>query len=254
LRVQRAFFPEGHGLPHVYLLHPPGGLVPGDRLSINVHSEAEAHALVTTPAAGKCYRSDGRRAHQEVLLRVDAGASLEWLPQENIVFNGALVHLDTRVDLAVGATFVGWNLLCLGRPASSAPFEQGLCTERFTLWCEGVPLFIERAVYDSASALRHGAWGLAGHAATGSMVVYPATPAMLDRAREIEVDAGARPRLAAGATAGLFGSTLLANGVLCCRYLGDDVGDAREHFGQVWAALRPELLGRAAIRPRIWAT
>src|SRR5262249_43518141 len=125
LRVQRAFYPEGPDLPHVYLLHPPGGLAPGDRLSIEIGVARWARALVTTPAAGKCYRSDGRVSEQKQTLRVAAGSSLEWLPQENIVFDGSCVRLSTRVELEEGASFVGWDVLCLGRPASGERFTRG---------------------------------------------------------------------------------------------------------------------------------
>ena len=36
LVVQRPFYPEGPGVPHVYLLHPPGGIVGGDSLRVEV--------------------------------------------------------------------------------------------------------------------------------------------------------------------------------------------------------------------------
>src|SRR5258706_11967801 len=88
LRVQRAFYPEGPTVCHVYVLHPPGGVVPGDQLSFDVGVESGARALITTPAATKVYRSDGRRAVQRTRLSVAPGAALEWLPQETIVFDG----------------------------------------------------------------------------------------------------------------------------------------------------------------------
>src|SRR3954470_4851974 len=57
VQVQRAFFPEGRGCCHIYVLHPPGGLVSGDSLTVRGEVGRDAHALVTTPAAGKVYRS-----------------------------------------------------------------------------------------------------------------------------------------------------------------------------------------------------
>src|SRR6476620_11342443 len=87
LVVQRPFYPEGD-VAHVYLVHPPGGVVGGDQLRLNVLAREGAHALITTPAATKFYRSDGRVAHQRQEIVADA-ASIEWLPQETIVFPDA---------------------------------------------------------------------------------------------------------------------------------------------------------------------
>ena len=64
LRIQRAFYPEPGGVCHAYLLHPPGGVVAGDRLAINVELDEGAQVLLTTPAAGKFYRSAGRTARR----------------------------------------------------------------------------------------------------------------------------------------------------------------------------------------------
>src|SRR3569623_3774405 len=111
LRVQRPFFPEGAGVCHIYVLHPPGGVVGGDELEIDVAVRAGAHALITAPAAGKFYRRAGAPARQPQLLRVAAAAALEWLPRENIVFDGARAELCTRVELAEGARFIGWEIM-----------------------------------------------------------------------------------------------------------------------------------------------
>jgi urease accessory protein len=51
----------------------------------------------------------------------------------------------------------------------------------------------------------------------------------------------------------LAGVTLLPE-LLVVRYLGHDAETARRYFEQLWALLRPELIGRAAVPPRIWTT
>ena len=87
LVVQRPFYPEPNGTCHLYVLHPPGGVVGGDRLSVDVRlARGAARALLTTPAAAKFYRTQGLRAAQRLHMRVGAGSRLEWLPQENIVY------------------------------------------------------------------------------------------------------------------------------------------------------------------------
>src|SRR5205085_6360717 len=63
LVVQRPFYPEGDPC-HVYLVHPPGGVVGGDALRIDATVDPGAHALITTPAATKFYRCEERISTQ----------------------------------------------------------------------------------------------------------------------------------------------------------------------------------------------
>ena len=90
LRVQRPFYPEG-GTAHIYLLHPPGGVVGGDGLDIGITARRQAHGLFTTPGATKFYLSAGDTAGVQQALTVEAGGTLEWFPQENIFFPGAQI-------------------------------------------------------------------------------------------------------------------------------------------------------------------
>lgn len=242
LRVQRPFYPEGEGVCHVYILHPPGGMVGGDELVIDVAVGAGASVLLTTPAAGKFYRSNGAVARQSHHLRVAQGAMLEWLPQEGIVFDGAHAELSTRVELAEGAGFIGWEILCLGRPGAGERFTHGALRQRVELWREGMPLYIERARYEEGAAALTAPWGLAGCAVSGSLWCVCDGEELLARVRE-----------AVAPAAGLFSATRL-DGVLLCRYLGDHADEARRCFETVWQVLRPALLQRSACAPRIWAT
>src|SRR3569623_194052 len=242
LRVQRPFYPEGAGVCHIYVLHPPGGVVGGDELVIDVAVSAGAHALITAPAAGKFYRSAGATARQTQMLRVAAAAALEWLPQENIAFDGARAELCTRVELAEGARFIGWEIMCLGRPGAGAGFQHGVVRQRFEVWREGLPLFIARGRYEQAGAARSALWGLAGRAVSGSLLCAYEAPGLVEEVRA-----------AISTRDGLFSATQL-EGVLVCRYLGDHADEARQCFERAWDILRPAALQRASCTPRIWAT
>jgi urease accessory protein len=118
-------YPEGDAVCQAIVLHPPSGIAGGDHLAISAEVGAGAHAQLTTPGAGKWYRSGGAEASQCIELSVAEGAMLEWLPQETIVFDGAQARMETRVSLAADSNYIGWDILCLGRAASGERFEHG---------------------------------------------------------------------------------------------------------------------------------
>lgn len=243
LQVQRPFYPEGD-VCHVYLLHPPGGIVGGDRLEIAAEIEAGAHALLTTPAAGKFYRSAGRSAEQWQRFAVADGAALEWFPQETVVFDGARARNVTRVELAPGARFIGWEIVCLGRTASGERFGNGLFVQGMEVYRQGRPIFLERNHFDGGGAVLDAPWGLSGWPVTGTLVCAGADESDLTAVRDA---------LGEDEADELTGATLLGE-VLLARYVGSVAERARERFIRVWEALRPRKFGRPAQQPRIWST
>ena len=244
LQVQRPFYPEGRGPCHVYVLHPPGGLVGGDRLSIDVTADPGAEALLTTPAATKFYRTAGAKAEQRVALRVAQGATLEWLPQETIVFGAANGESSVNVDVASGGKFLGWEICCFGRPASGDHFASGRFVQRLELRVDGRPVAVERAEFDGARDVMRQRVALAGCAVTGSFVAVTDRTELAERIRAVlPVPVGTE----------LFSVTSRRH-VLVCRYLGDSVERARKGFVLAWSVARESLFGRASQPPRIWAT
>lgn len=245
LYVQRAFRPDGDDALHVYLLHPPGGLVGGDRLEMDVRVRAGAAALITTPAAQKLYRSRGPEATQRVRLTVERGARLEWFPSETIAFDGAVARLDTTVELAAGASFCGWDIGCFGRPTLAEGFLRGRLRTSFGL-ARGEPLLGERLMVDGGSPVLSAPWGLGGRPVYGNLYWAPADGALVTGACE-------RLRRELGASAVQHAVTAL-DGVLALRALGDRCEQVRALLIQAWITLRPELCGVPAAPPRIWAT
>lgn len=149
LRVLKRLYPEGPGTCHHVLVHPPGGIVGGDRLEIDIEVGEDAHALVTTPGATRFYRSAGAVATQELCARVAAGGRLEWLPLETIAYRGAIAVNRMRFELAEGAQMIGWDLLALGLPAAGEPFSQG----RFEQHLELPGAWLERGIVDPGDSL-----------------------------------------------------------------------------------------------------
>jgi len=240
LAVQRPFYPEGD-VCHLYLLHPPGGVVGGDELDIRVHAAPGARALVTSPGAAKFYRSAGAAAAVVQTLSVGAGATVEWLPQESIAFPGARVRQMTRIELDAGAAFAGWDILSLGRPANAEPFATGSLDACLEVWRDGVPVLVDRLRVANAEDLVSPA-GLRGHAVVATLVATPATADDAQRLRALALAGRAE-----------LGVTLL-DGLLVARLLADDTAVAKAAWRLAWEMLRPGFAGRPACPPRIWAT
>lgn len=243
LVIQKPFYPEADTC-HVYLIHPPGGVVGGDKLDLEVTLDNRAHALLTTPAANKFYRSAGARADVTQAFRVAEGAVLEWLPQENIFFSDSRVSLQTRIELAADTKLMTWEMNCLGRPASGENFGQGRLRQGLELWQNGKPLFIDRSTIQGGDAIEQAEWGLAGYTVVGTFVVFPATLAMLEHVRQDMAKPGDGVRF----------SVSLMGHVLVCRCLSQQAEAMREIFSRVWTRLRPALIDKPACIPRIWNT
>lgn len=246
LAIQKALYPEGREVCHGIVLHPPGGIAGGDRLVIDADVQPGANVLLTTPGAGKWYRAEAAAASQQLRFTVGFGATLEWLPRETIVFEGAQAEMETEVNLAGDACFVGWEMLCLGRSAAGERFGRGRLRLATRIAIDGQPLWVERGSIDGGSPLLDSSVGFAGHAVSGTM---------LASGRDVPPALVAQGRDCAGrsATDGYIGITALPR-MLVARYLGDSVEQGFAFFLQLWRMLRPALLGREACPPRIWST
>jgi urease accessory protein len=243
LVVQKPLYPEGEEVCHAIVVHPPGGIAGGDELDISLEARSGAHALLTTPGAGKWYRTAGPWARQQIAIEVAAGAALEWLPQEAIVFDGAAARLSTRVRLAADARFLGWEIVCLGRTGSGERFARGALRIEAEVRVDGRLAWRERGSIEGGGALLQASAGLAGRTVFGTL--FAASPGI--GAAELAACRALPPAEGEGA------ATLLPQ-VLLARYLGDSSEAARRYFAALWRALRPALVGREASEPRIWRT
>ncbi len=243
LRVQKALYPEDRKVCHAIVVHPPGGVVGGDRLEIDIGVGAQAHAFITTPGAAKWYKANGKVSRQRVHLHVGEGAALEWLPQETIFFDTADVALEQDIELAAGATFIGCEILCMGRRGSGEVFNAGRVAQRSSIRRDGRLIWWEQGAMlggrlDSPLAL------------DGKTVC--ATLIAAGKALPAAVISAIRADIAADGDH-VFGVTQ-TKGVLIARHLGDDSETARRLMLTVWRRVRPHLLDREAVTPRIWQT
>jgi urease accessory protein len=245
LRLQRALYPEGDDLCHAILLHPPGGIAHGDALHIGIQAGTDTRTLLTTPGASKWYRSGGSQATQRLHFELAAGACLEWLPQENIFFDGARAALHLEVNMAEDAAFIGLESHCLGREAMGERFHDGRIAINSRINIGNKPVRLERGVLIGGSDWLMNPAGLAGapYFATLTAVGQTINPALLAACRAVENEDGL-----------LSGCTLLPENVFIARCLAHDSQAPRRWFLRLWAVLRPALIGEPARIPRIWRT
>ena len=260
LKVQRPFFPEGDShsnlhrncVCHVVTLHTAGGVVGGDRLSTQVYLAQNAHALCTTATAAKIYRSNGLTAEQTTHLRIAAGGTLEWLPQETIVFDGADYRQRLRVDLEGDALWLGWEITRLGRTARGERFSSGHWRSHTEVWQDGKLLWVDPQQILGGSGPLTSPHGLnncpvvASFAVLGQPVAQLPTD-LLSQTRQFS------PTSASAHSAPTFqhAATRLQSGLLY-RYRGHSTLEARRWFIQVWHRLRLALVKRPGYLPRVW--
>jgi urease accessory protein len=249
LRVLQRLYPEGPGICHHVLVHPPGGIVGGDELSIDAALDAGTHALITTPGATRFYRSNGARAAQRAVLRVAAGARLEWLPLETIAYRGCIGENRVRIELAVGAEMIGWDVLALGLPAAAEPFDAGVFTQQLEL----PGCWLERGrIAASDTRLLDSPLGLAGQRVVVTM--WFARGSTLPTARRDALLDSAREAAAATLLGPLCGVTSPNDRIVVLRALATRVEPAMALLCDVRARWRRLAWNLAANPPRVWQT
>jgi urease accessory protein len=249
LRVLQRLYPEGPGICHHVLVHPPGGIVGGDTLEIDVHLAEGSHALITSPGATRFYRTAGEPALQALQARLDDGARLEWLPLETIAHSGCVGENRLRFELAPGAQMIGWDVLALGLPASGEGFERG----RFTQHLELPGRWLERGVIDAQDRrLLDSPLGLAGHAVMGTLWLAAGT-AWADPQREALLDA-ARTVATEHPLAPTAGVTAPNDATLVLRVLAPRVEPLMNLLVRVRAAWREQAWSLPGNPPRLWRT
>jgi urease accessory protein len=249
LRVLRRLYPEGDAVCHQVLVHPPGGIVGGDRLAVDLSLGAGSHALLTTAGATRFYRSAGPTATQTVVARVDAGARLEWLPLETIAYPGCRVDNRLRFELAEDAQMIGWDVLALGLPAAGAPFDRG----SFDQTIELPGLWLEHgAIAGDDALLLDSPLGLAGRRALATLWLASGRP--LPAALTAALLDDARTAIAASALAPSAGVSAQDPRLLVLRALAPRVEPALQLLQAAWGAWRARAWQLAPCPPRVWRT
>ena len=229
------------------LVTTSGGLVGGDRLDIGVGLAEGAVAHVTASAAEKVYRSLGPTTRVRQSLSVAAGAALEFLPLETILFDGARLRRETTVELGPGAGFLGGDIVVFGRRARGERFTTGFLREVWQVRRAG------RLVWGDALHVEGDIAGiiddpacLDGAAAFATMILAPAKQdprSLLDCARNIQ---------SASATAALRSGVTTTAGLVIARWLAADDAALRKAYADLASYFRQEVLGLPPAMSRLW--
>ncbi len=248
LRILQSLYPEGNQICHNVLVHPPGGLVGGDTLDIQVNVAEGAHALVSTPSATRFYKSGGQAALQQVTATLAPGARLEWLPLEAIAYNDCEATNRAIFNLAPTAELMAWDVTALGLPSSDMAFTKG----HFQQHLEIPGVWLERGnLRGDDTRWLNSPLGLAGQKCLASLVfasgnnIEPQRVAQgLEAAREV---LEAHPlRLQAGITCA-------HPQVIVLRVMSPLVEPSMDLLKHVWAAWRHTLWALPSTPPRIWS-
>ena len=248
LRVLKSLYPEGSAICHTVLVHPPGGLVGGDRIDIRLTAHPYSHALVTTPGATRFYRTEKGLAAQELKAKICRHARLEWLPLETIAYNQCQGLNKICFEIEDGGELIAWDITALGLPTAALPFEQGQLQQHM----EVKDIWLERGLIDANDhRLMSGPLGLANHRCTSTLVFATGT----DMTRDRRNFALSLARDVANRQSGevLAGVTSPHARIVVLRALSPLVEPTQTLFRAVWAAWRNGLWEIESKPPRIWA-
>lgn len=234
----RARLPRGGAGLEAVIVNTAGGVACGDVLAIAASAQAGAHLTLATPAAEKVYRSDGPCAEVHVQLRAEAGARLDWLPQETILFDRARLKRRYDVALAGDAAFLSFEALALGRLAHGDAMGEGHLEDHWRVRRDGVLVYADALRLSGPIAARLARPAVANGCRALATLLYvaPDAEARLEEART-HLDGA---RCEAGASAW--------NGVLAARWLAPDIETLRRDATSFLMAFRKAPL------PRVWAT
>ncbi len=232
----KAFLPRMHGAaPEVVFLNTSGGLTGGDRLQFSLDLGAGGRAVGTTQTAERAYASSGGRAEVSVRLSVAAGASLDWLPQETILFERSALSRRLEADLAGDARLLLVEMLVLGRAAMGETLAEVALQDWREVRREGVPVLVE-PVRLLGETLRAGPVCLGGARAQATLaLVAPGAEDLLGRVRDL-----------LGAVEGVEAAASAWGGKCVVRMLAGDAMPLKRAVGFVLDGVRGLAL------PRVW--
>lgn len=244
LVLQRPYYQE-LDRPSVLVIHPPGGIVGGDILELNVKLKDGSKGLISTPAATKFYRSKGRLAKQVQAIDMSDSCELEWLPQETLFFDQSVSENVLSFNLNNSNNkLIAWDIVGLGRPASGEGFDNGILAQSLELTIEGSLVFVDRLNVDGKTLLLRSRAGLDGCMLSATALFY---------CNDIKVMQKLKESLQVQDWSLQVGVSQM-DCLIVLRVLGQELDLIKAVLYDAWKIARPFILGVPAIKPRIWNT
>ncbi len=222
--------------PEAVLLNTSGGLTGGDHVSYAADVGPGAALTVTTQAAERLYRSTGDDALVDTRLRVGSGGTLQWLPQETILFDRARLRRTLTIDMAEDASLIALETIVLGRAAHGETVIDGFLSDRWLVRRGGRPVLAEALRLDGPIA------EIMARQTTGRGATAMATLAMIAPDAEQKLDP-LRERIPSGGSA----AASYWDGILLARFVADNAYVLRRAVSDAAMILTGGPL------PRVWA-
>jgi urease accessory protein len=258
LTIQKAFYPEGRDCAHLYLLHPPAGIVSGDELRVSIEVQKNAHTLVTTPGANRFYRArtdlsiGDPKQTQITKISLDADAKCEHFPLETIVYNRANGVNNVEVRLQESSVYCGWDMTCLGLPSSFEDFSHGRFTQLNTLYRDDILIYHDKVFIEPSSNIQQHPAGLAGNTVFGTFLAY-APSNQVSNEQRTQLIKKLRALVEKHAASALISITDIRQ-LLVMRYLGQQAHQCKTLFIELWKLVRPLYMDKQGVQPRVWYT
>jgi urease accessory protein len=249
LRVLKTLYPEGEGIAHTVVVHPPAGIAARDTLAIDCEVESGAHAVIATPSAQKWYRQGiearGEAGRSDTVLRVADAGVLEWVPQEAIVFDGCIGEQTIALDVATGGKALAWEMVQLGRTDAGERFAHGRFAQTLRISLAGTLVLTERMVLVGDDRSLRDPNGNAPFSVVGNFFLAGCAD---DQA------ALAMLRAQCAGVAFPCGATRIAAGCIFVKALAHRAEDLRSFFVQCRRVVRASWCGVRGDALRIWST
>jgi urease accessory protein len=251
LRLLKTHYPEGDANAHAIIVHPPAGIVRGDGLEISIVVSDGAHAVITTPGAQKWYRASNENlnspARARTDLRVEADATLEWLPMESMIYDGCVGEQELRFSVAQGGKMLAWEMQQWGRSARGEKFTCGAFSQRISLHVADELVWAEAMQLEGSGALLTSPTGLGGMPCVGTMIVVGLSDVN-------EALAQIRATCDTSEIANTCGATSPFSGGIIVKAVAAEMEPLRTLFVHLREGVRPFLCARDAVSLRVWAT